>query len=113
MWTILFDEECETWLLGLDPDLRRAVFDKIALVREWGPQLGRPHVDTLKGANLANLKELRIPFKGDPWRLLFAFDPTRRAVFLAGGCKAGDKRWYKTWIPIAEARYRRHLEGSE
>ena len=113
MWEVLFDEECEAWVLGLDPDLRRAVFDRIALVETWGPQLGRPHVDTLKGTSLPNLKELRVPHGGEPWRILFAFDPVRRAVFLVGGCKAGDKRWYKRWIPIAEERYRRHFERGE
>jgi hypothetical protein len=75
--------------------------------------LGRPCVDTLKGSSLANLKELRVQYKGDPWRVLFAFDPVRRAILLVGGNKAGDKRFYKTMIPVAEERFRRHLERGE
>ncbi len=27
--------------------------------------------------------------------------------------QAGDKRWYKTHLPIADERFRRHLEGLE
>ena len=76
-----------------------------------GPTLGRPQVDTLAGATLTNLKELRIQIQGDPWRVLFAFDPKRQAIILVGGNKRGDKRWYRKNIPIAEERYRRHLES--
>ena len=41
------------------------------------PESGRPQVDTLKGSKVANLKELRIQHRGEPWRVLFAFDPAR------------------------------------
>lgn len=56
------------------------------------------------------MKELRVQARGEPWRVLFAFDPKRRAVLLVGGNKTGDRRWYKKFVPIADARYRRHLE---
>lgn len=52
-------------------------------------------------------------FRGDPWRILFAFDPDRVAILLTGGNKAGDKRWYQTHLRIAEERFRRHLENLE
>ena len=39
-------------------------------------------------------------------RVLFAFDPTRSALLLLGGDKAGNwQRWYKENIPIAERLY--------
>jgi hypothetical protein len=47
---------------------------------------------------------------GRPLRILFAFDPNRAAILLVGGNKRGDKRWYKKSLPIADERYRRHLE---
>jgi len=31
----------------------------VLLLEEFGPQLGRPHADTLKGSRIKNLKELR------------------------------------------------------
>ena len=36
------------------------------------------------------MKELRIQFRGDPWHILFAFDPNRAAILLVGGNKRGD-----------------------
>lgn len=58
------------------------------------------------------MKELR-PRSGSriSIRMLFVFDPDRRAVILAAGNKAGDwSRWYTETIPIAEERYERHLK---
>jgi hypothetical protein len=38
--------------------------------------------------------------------VLFAFAPTRSALLLLGGDKAGNwQRWYKENIPIAERLY--------
>jgi hypothetical protein len=43
-------------------------------------------------------------------RLLFVFDPQRRAVFLVGGDKSGQwSDWYKIAIPQAEEAYAEHL----
>lgn len=55
-----------------------------------------------------NMKEL-IPPAGNI-RILYIFDPKRRAIFLLGGDKTdnwGD--WYNTNIPIADAIYERQL----
>ncbi|MEI6775941.1 MAG: type II toxin-antitoxin system RelE/ParE family toxin [Chloroflexales bacterium] len=51
------------------------------LLARFGPSLGRPQVDTLKGAKLMHLKELRVQHQGAPWRVLFAFDPKRQAEY--------------------------------
>jgi hypothetical protein len=110
MWEAIFDDECEEWLLGLDVQVRVAILQRVALLRERGPQLGRPYVDTVEGSRFPNMKELRVQVGGDPWRVLFAFDPIRRAVVLVGGNKRGDKRWYKVNVPIADRRFERHLE---
>jgi len=61
----------------------------------------------------SNMKELRIQYHGDPWRILFAFDPRRAAILLVGGIKSGDKRWYEKHIRIADRRFERHLERLE
>lgn len=75
--------------------------------------LGRPCGDTLHDASIANLKELRVQHQGQPYRILFAFDPKREALLLLGGNKAGDERWYRKAIPRAEAIFARHLEELE
>lgn len=43
-------------------------------------------------------------------RLIFAFDPLREALFLVAGDKAGQwQSWYRTAIPLADARFQEHL----
>jgi hypothetical protein len=85
-------------------------FAVLGILAEFGPGLGRPRVDTLEGSGFSNMKELRIQHQGEPWRILFAFDPKRQAILLVGGNKAGNKKWYKENIPIADKRYREYLE---
>ena len=60
---------------------------------------------------LPNLKELRPGSAGGTEvRLLFIFDPQRRAVFLVGGDNAGKwSEWYKAAIPQAEQHTRATL----
>jgi hypothetical protein len=72
-----------------------------------GPALGRPLVDRIQGSRLHHLKELRPGSAArSEIRVLFAFDPTRSALLLLGGDKAGNwKRWYKENIPIADQWY--------
>lgn len=77
-----------------------------------GPTLGRPHADTLAGSRHANMKELRFTAQDGVWRVAFAFDPKRRAIILVAGDKAGvaQKRFYKTLVAKADARFAEHLE---
>lgn len=100
-------------ILEQEQNAQTAIFAHIGLLKTFGPTLGRPHVDTLKGSRFTNLKELRVQYQGEPWRVLFVFDPTRRAILLVGGNKQGDARWYKKAIPLAEQRYQRYLEQME
>jgi hypothetical protein len=64
---------------------------------------------------VANLKELRPASSGNTEvRLLFIFDPNRRAVFLVGGDKAGKwSDWHKASIPLAEEAYADYLRNEE
>jgi hypothetical protein len=108
-WEVLFAEEFAQWLDTVEVGLRTRIAAHVELPERFGPRLGRPRVDTIKGSAYANLKELRVQYRREPWRILFAFDPRRRAVLLVGGTKTGDKRWYEEQVRIAEERYRRHL----
>jgi hypothetical protein len=112
-WTVLLDPDFEAWLRTQDAPLRQSIAAHAKLLQTVGPSLGRPYADTLKGASLPNLKELRVQHQGEPWRVLFVFDPKRRAVLLVGGNKQGDRRWYRTAIRLAEQRYQRHLATLE
>lgn len=112
-WEINFIEEVLEWFEQLDPETTQLVGAALDRLEERGPSLGRPLVDTVKGSELKNLKELRPGSVGDTEiRVLFIFDPSRQAVLLVGGDKSGAwSEWYVENIPIAEARYRKWLAG--
>ena len=81
------------------------------LLQQFGPQLGRPRVDTLNGSRHANMKEMRFSAANGEWRLAFAFDPARKAVLLVAGHKSGGnvRRFYRALIRKADERFDRHL----
>lgn len=117
-WEIELHEDVDHWfvaLCGEDPVTADRVEEAIDLLAREGPWLGRPLVDRITGSCWHNLKELRPASAGSTEiRILFAFDPVRRAVLLVAGDKAGNwKRWYDINIPIAEERYRQHLDAME
>ncbi|WP_344385070.1 type II toxin-antitoxin system RelE/ParE family toxin [Streptomyces thermolineatus] len=95
-----------------DPESADLVEEAVDLLADHGPALGRPLVDRIRGSRIHNLKELRPGSAGSTEvRILFVFDPERRAVLLVAGDKAGRwTRWYQEAIPLAEARYAGHLE---
>lgn len=53
------------------------------------------------------------PYKGEPYRILYTFDPRRAAILLLGGKKTGDDRWYKSFVPLADKLYDEHLAQLE
>jgi hypothetical protein len=96
-------------------DLRESVQDELLaharLLAQFGPQLGRPRVDTLKGSRYSNMKELRFDAERGVCRVAFAFDARREAVLLAVGNKAGvpAARFYRDLIRRADRRLANHL----
>ncbi|MFJ6780822.1 type II toxin-antitoxin system RelE/ParE family toxin [Streptomyces yangpuensis] len=117
-WDVIIVEPALSWLHSLRQDDRPTLIQiskAITALRHEGPAMGRPFVDTVRGSRLANLKELRPGSSGSTEvRLLFVFDPLRRAVFLVGGDKAGNwQGWYHSAIPRAEKAYEDYLTQSE
>ena len=104
-WTVTYVPEFEDWLQAQSDEFQEDLMAYVIALQDQGPQLGRPHCDTLEGSRFANMKELRVQHNGDPYRILFAFDLSRRAVLLLGGNKRGDSRWYEKNIPIADALF--------
>ena len=104
----------DVWFLALGASEQQDVLAAILVLEQFGPALGRPYVNSLKGTEkVRNLKELRVQHKGKPFRVFFAFDPLRQAVMLCGGDKTGDKRFYETMIPIAEQEFLKYLQELE
>jgi hypothetical protein len=78
-WEIEFTDEFGSWWDGLDESEQEDVLASVDLLRTVGPSLGRPHVDSVASSKHSNMKELRVQHRGEPYRVLFAFDPTRPA----------------------------------
>lgn len=96
---------------ALQEDVRTETLALSIVLQQFGPQLGRPRVDTLKGSRHANMKELRFSAADGEWRVAFAFDRRRAAILLVAGGKSGgsQKRFYSELIRKADARFDAHL----
>lgn len=109
----------EDWFDKQDEQTLRHVKAALDMLSEQGPNLGRPLVDRIKGSRIHNLKELRIVAEGrGEYRILFVFDPDRRAVLLVAGDKSRGKNnsliwfgWYRRAVALAERRYAEYLKG--
>lgn len=111
-WQIEFDDAFAAELAEESEAVEDEILALAGLLREFGPQLKRPHCDTLSGSKHANMKELRFTLPEGEWRVAFAFDPERAAVLLVGGSKSGtsQRRFYRDLIRIADSRFDDHLE---
>jgi hypothetical protein len=110
-WTVEFHDEFEPEFLAFEPAVQDALLAVAKLLADYGPQLGRPYADTLKGSKHPNMKELRFEASDGEWRAAFAFDPRRRAVLLVAGDKSGGSqaRFYTRLIAKADKRFSAHL----
>jgi hypothetical protein len=110
-WSVEFTDEFEVWWDSLTTEEQEDVRASVGVLRQCGPSLGRPHVDSVAVSRYPNMKELRTQHAGRPYRTLFAFDPRRVAILLIGGDKTGNKRWYEEFVPRADKIYAEHLKG--
>src|SRR3990170_8679764 len=111
MWAVLLHDAFDAELNDLPEAVQDEVLAHMGLLKQFGPALGRPRVDTLKGSHHANMKELRFEAADGVWRVAFAFDPHRRAILLVCGNKSGgsEKRFYRGLIRNADKRFDDHL----
>jgi hypothetical protein len=114
-WIVEIGDEFKTEFDDLPEAVRDELLAKTRLLQQFGPQLGRPTIDTLNGSKHANMKELRFNVSDGIWRAAFAFDPKRKAVVLVAGDKSGgsEKRFYEQLIRKADARFGAHLARLE
>jgi len=110
-WDVDFHDDFVPEYHELPQDAQDELLASIKVLEEFGPELGRPRVDTLNGSRHHNMKELRFDAGGGVWRFAFAFDPNRRAIVLCGDNKSGvgEKRFYRKLIDRADSRYGAHL----
>jgi hypothetical protein len=109
-WDVLFHNEFESEFAALPDAVQDELLARLKLLEKIGPALGRPNADTLEGSSFPNMKELRFQLNG-VWRFIFAFDPARQAIVLAGGNKQGQNqaRFYRNLIKMADARFAAHV----
>ena len=110
-WTVRFADEFEAEFARFSEAVQDELLAQAGVLEQFGPQAGRPRVDTLKGSKHANMKELRFDADGGVWRVAFAFDPAREAILLVAGDKSGgsEARFYRTLIRKADTRFDAHL----
>jgi hypothetical protein len=108
-WEVEVTDQFVEWWRGLSSDQRESVTDRVDLLAETGPDLGRPVVDRVHASRHQNMKELRAA-KGGALRVLFMFDPRRQVILLLGGDKSGEWRsWYEWAVPVADDLYDAYL----
>lgn len=110
-WVVEIADEFDSEFDALHENVRAEILALSLVLEQFGPQLGRPRVDTLKGSRHANMKELRFSAADGEWRVAFAFDPKRKAILLVAGDKSGgsQQRFYRDLIRKADVRFDAHL----
>ena len=114
-WVVEFYAEFDLEFDELEEEVQDELLARVHLLEEFGPVLGRPWADILKGSRHANMKELRFTLPDGEWRVAFAFDPRRAAILLVVGNKSGtnERRFYRQLIRTADRRFDRHLQTLE
>lgn len=114
-WVVEIGDEFEPEYDALPSEVQDELLAMTRLLQQFGPQLKRPHADTMNGSRHANMKELRFKAADGIWRVAFAFDPKRKAVLLVAGDKSGvsEKRFYRELIKKADDRYDDHAARLE
>jgi hypothetical protein len=109
-WMVEFHDDFLPEFRQFSEVVRRQTYSLIEMLKMFGPQLGRPQVDTQKGSTHSNMKELRFDADNGVWRVAFAFDLKRKAILLAGADKSGvsQDKFYRRLIEIADRRFDQH-----
>ena len=112
-WEVEYTDEFGEWWNALDTAEQDSVDVAVRLLEDRGPHVPFPYSSGVEGSRHAHMRELRIQHHGQPYRVLYAFDPRRTAILLIGGNKSGDTRWYERFVPRADDLYDEHLRELE
>lgn len=108
-WEVEYTDEFGDWWRTLDESEQDSIAVSVTLLEQKGPSLPYPYSSSITTSRYSHMRELRIQHQGNPYRVLYAFDPRRTAILLIGGRKAGQDRWYDEYVPIADRLYDEHL----
>jgi len=59
-WVVEFYDDFASEFKSWSPVIQDPILESLIRLRQFGPSLGRPSVDTLNGSEFANMKELRV-----------------------------------------------------
>ena len=108
-WDVEYTDEFGEWWDTLAEAAQIDVDAIVLLLQAHGPSLPFPYSSGVSGSRHPHMRELRVQHKGNPLRILYAFDPRRTAILLLGGDKTGNDRWYENAIPRADRLYEAHV----
>lgn len=108
-WTVIYSEFFAEWLDSLPDSWQNETLAHIELLARKGIALPFPYSSKIHGSKVTSMRELRFKHEKRTLRILYVFDPQRRAVILIGGDKTGNKQWYDQNIPLAERIYKDYL----
>lgn len=83
-WQVEGTSEFAAWFLELNDGEQVDVGRVVELLVEHGPSLPFPYSSGIAGSRQRQMRELRIQHRGRPYRVLYAFDPRRAAIFAPG-----------------------------
>jgi hypothetical protein len=112
-WEVEYTNEFEAWWTTLDEGEQDSIDQAVRLLEQRGPTLPFPFSSHVRGSKHGHMRELRVQHGGDPYRILYAFDPRRAAILLIGGNKRGDDLFYDRTVPLADRIYDEHLAKLE
>jgi hypothetical protein len=78
---VLFTDEFGAWWDGLTTEEQDAVDRVVGLLEMRGTALGFPYSSGIVTSAYPYLRELRIQHSGQPYRVLYAFDPKRKPFY--------------------------------
>ena len=110
-WDVEYTDQFEDCWDTLSEAEQEDIDAGVQLLETFGTTLGYPHSSGITRSRHSHMRELRMQHRGRPYRILYAFDPRRSAILLIGGDKTGQKKWYETFVPIADDLYDEHLEA--
>jgi len=109
-WIVEYTDQFDEWWESLSEDEQDSVAATVGVLEERGPTLQHPISSGIESSRHSHMRELRIQHQGDPYRVLYAFDPRRAGILLIGGNKTGNDRWYEEYVPQADDLYDEHLK---
>ena len=112
-YEVEYTDEFEQWYETLDAQTQDSIDSSVDLLEERGQNLPFPWSSGIKGSRHQHIRELRVQHQGEPYRILYAFDPRRIAILLLGGNKKGNDRWYEENVPKADKLYDELLKELE